>query len=73
MKAAEAGKTKIVEWLLTHGADSNKTNEVAPVRTALKFECCMFYCPSAVVTYAVWHYLASDVCSNQFIFRAVCL
>ena len=53
MKAAEAGKTKIVEWLLTHGADSNKTNEVAPVRTALQLECCMFYCPSAVATYVV--------------------
>ena len=53
MKAVEAESTKIAKWLLTHEADSNIPNEVEPVRTALKLECCFFYCPSAVATYVV--------------------
>ena len=53
MKAVEAGNTKIVKLLLAYGADSNEVNEAQPVRPALEFPCCMFYCPTDIVACVV--------------------
>ena len=53
MKAVEAEDTEMAKLLLDRQARSNIRNEVEPVRRALKLECCLFYCPSAVETYVV--------------------
>ena len=53
MKAVEAGNTKIAKLLLAHGADSNDVNEAQPVRLALEFPCCIFYCSTDIVACVV--------------------
>ena len=55
MKAVEAERTDIAELLLTQKVGINIRNEMEPVRTALKLECCLFYRPSAVEAFnVVW-------------------